>query len=107
MKGGLGFCFKTTGQEGGIPSLKLPHPLFSVVMGLMTVGPPAYSDHLLILEQGLANCGLQAKSGLTPVFVKLCWNTALPVGLHIACGCSGARMAELSVCSRDHMACRA
>lgn len=55
MKGGLGSCFKTTGREGGILSLKLPHPLFSVVMGLMTVGPPAYSDHLLILEQGLAN----------------------------------------------------
>lgn len=60
------------------------------------------------LVQGSANYSPWDKSSLVPVFVNtVCWNTATPIHLGIVCGCFHAAMAELSICNRDRLSCKA
>lgn len=49
------------------------------------------------LHQGLANWSNPSLK------IKLYWNTATPINLHIVPGCFGATMIQLSTFNRDHM----
>lgn len=65
-----------------------------------------YKGGLVCLEQGSAYCSLGTKSSLPPALLKLYWNTAMPLNLHIVYGSFEATIADLS-CDKDRVACKA
>ena len=59
------------------------------------------------LDQGLADCSLQAKSGLLSVFQNKNLLEHSHTYSFMYCVCICAIMAELNSCDRDHMAPKA
>lgn len=47
--------------------------------------------------QELVNCGLQAKSSLSPIFIKYHWDTAMTIHLHIIYGHLYTSVAEFKI----------
>ena len=57
---------------------------------------------MLLTRAEVSNRSLQAKGGLSPVFInKVYWNKDTPIHLCTVCGCFCTKMAEFSSCNRD------
>lgn len=58
------------------------------------------------LSQELKNYGPWTKSSLTPIFVKFCWNTDMPIHSGTISGFFHATTVESSSFDRDDLACK-